>query len=113
MYTLEEIEEKANAQGWRAFRIWFFIWMVLMALFVLFAAAKNPDLHWYEIAIDEWWLFAVILFSSFMFYGIGAAGARNKMKEENKQEEQLQREEHYKKMEELLEKMSKNNENDD
>ena len=110
MYTLEEIEQEANAKGWKAFRVWLFIWMVLMALFILFAAANNPDLHWYDIALDEWWLFAFILLSSFIFYFVGAAGARNKMKEENKQEEQQKREDHYKRIEELLEKVGKGDE---
>ena len=53
MYTLEEINKEANAKGWRAFRVWLFVWLVIMALFILFAAANNPDLHWYEIALDE------------------------------------------------------------
>ena len=110
MYTLEEIEQEANAKGWRAFRIWLSIWMFLMVLFILFAAANNPDLHWYDIALDEWWLFAFILLSSFIFFFIGAAGTRNKMKEENEQEERNKREEHYKKIEELFEKMNKGSE---
>lgn len=110
MYTLEEINKEANAKGWRAFRIWLFVWLVIMALFILFAAANNPDLHWYEIALDEWWLFAFILLSAFLFYFIGATGAANKMKAENEQEERQKREDHYKKMEELLENMNKGDE---
>ena len=51
-----------------------------------------------------------ILISAFLFYALGAYNTRKLMEKENQQEESEKREEHYRKMEELLEKMSKDKE---
>ena len=112
MYTLEEINEAAKARGMKAFSIWFFSWFAIYVIFVVLAAAKNPDLKWTDIAFSNGMLLFLlfILISAFLFYALGAYNARKLMEKENQQEESEKREEHYRKMEELLEKMSKNGE---
>ena len=112
MYTLEEINEAAKARGMKAFSIWVFSWFAIYVIFVVLAAAKNPDLKWTDIAFSNGMLLFLlfILISAFLFYALGAYNARKLMEKENQQEESEKREEHYRKMEELLEKMSKDGE---
>lgn len=112
MYTLEEINEASKARGMKAFSLWFFGWFVLYVIFVILAAAKNPDLKWHDIAfsVSMFFIWTLIIFSSLLFYALGAYSTRKQMEKENQQEESEKREEHYRKMEELLEKMSKDKE---
>ena len=112
MYTIEEINEAAKARGMKAFSIWFFSWFAIYVIFVALAAAKNPDLKWTEIAFSFGMLTFLIFIpiSATVFYALGAYNTRKLMERENQQEESEKREEHYRKMEELLEKMSKDGE---
>ena len=110
MYTLDEIDEEAKAKGTKAFWIWFLVWAAIIFCIVIWGHMMNPDLTVFEIAFDFLPMMVFVFLSSIIFYALGYYGTKKKMKEENEQEEREKREEHYRKMEEMLEKMSKEKE---
>lgn len=108
MYSLDEINEAANAKAWKMFWVWILVFGVPMAImtYVTFQDRLAPT-----------GLIQSIIFGDFAaFFGAGimawvaSYNTKKKMLEENTQEESEKREEHYRKMEELLEKMSKDKE---
>ena len=116
MYTLQEIESEAKAAKrkvwWRClfFGLGFiglFFWLV----FPLMVASYNPhgDNFFYYF---EFILMLVFICGIFSLPSFAYQGKKKQLEEENRQEEQQKREDHYKRMEELLEKMSKDKESD-
>ena len=108
MYTLNEINEAANAKAWKMFWVWILVFGLPMA-FLTYITLQD------RLAPSG--LIQSIIFGDFVaFFGAGlmawvaSSNTKKKMLEENAQEESEQREEHYRKMEELIEKMSKNKE---
>ena len=106
MYTLEEINEAAKAKGWKFFQIWTLLWVIVILGIIVFGAIKNPDLKVIEIVLMQLPFFILVMFSSCIFYALAYYETKKKMKEENEHEEKSNRDDHYKRMEELLEKMS-------
>ena len=118
MYTLEEINEKARSKGLKAFCkifLFFGIGFPIIGIFAMlfFEPSVNADKESVFEFLLSFLPVSLIcgLFGGLITYILVSYGTKNKMKEENKQEEQQDREEHYKHMEELLEKMSKEKEN--
>ena len=108
MYTLEEIEQTAAAKSWRVFWLWLLAFGIPTAL-ITFMIYQDSYLSKHYllllIVVDP-----LVLFSAFLMQAISRNGYKKKMIEENAEEERLEREQHYRKMEELLEKMSKDKE---
>lgn len=117
MYTLEEINEAARARGWKFFWIWTLTFGIGLPLFLpllMSVVGTNVKFDAANIAAYS----KIILFGSIpiavitgaIMSAVASYGTKKKMTEENSQEEQQNRENHYKRMEELLEKMSKDKE---
>ena len=116
MYTLEEIESEAKAAKWKVW--WWCLFFVLgltglffWLVFPMMVASYNPHgdnfFYYFELIGMLVCICAIFSLPSFAYQG-----KKKQLEEENKQEEQQKREDHYKRMEELLEKMSKSQESD-
>lgn len=117
MYTLEEINEAAKAKGWKMFWVWFITFGIGFPIVLpLIIIAFGADANFSSKAI--WSYLKSVIFGSLLFAAlsgtvmsaVASINTKKKMKEENEQEEQRNRDDHYKKMEELLEKLSKERE---
>ena len=117
MYTLEEINEAARAKGWKMFWVWFITFgigfpiglpLIMMTLGVDVNLSSKATIGYLKSVIWGSLLFAVL--SGAVMSAVASINTKKKMKEENEQEEQRNRDDHYKKMEELLEKLSKERE---
>ena len=122
MYTLEEIEERGKLHFQMTVVKWiigFGIIFPILMIVVMVVLASMTNSH--SIRIDDiigilssiylspLYLILMIISTPLMGYASSKA-IKKKMMEENAQEESEKREEHYRKMEELLEKMSKDKE---
>lgn len=122
MYTLEEIEERGKLHFQMTVVKWiigFGIIFPILMIVVMVVLASMTNSH--PIRIDDiigilssiylspLYLILMIISTPLMGYASSKA-IKKKMMEENAQEESEKREEHYRKMEELLEKMSKDKE---
>lgn len=122
MYTLEEIEERGKLHFQMTVVKWiigFGIIFPILMIVVMVVLASMTNRH--PIRIDDiigilssiylspLYLILMIISTPLMGYASSKA-IKKKMMEENAQEESEKREEHYRKMEELLEKMSKDKE---
>lgn len=102
MYTLEEINEAANAKAWKMFLVWIIVFGIPVG-FLNYKAISygDPPL----VLLD-----LILIVGAGIMSWVASYNTKKKMLEENQQEESEKREEHYRKMEELLEKMSKDGE---
>ena len=118
MYTLEEINETARAKGIGAFwKIFLFFGVgfpvIGIGIMMLFAPSGNVTKESTIALLLSILLPCLIcgLLAGAIVNILVSVGVKKKMKEENEAEEQANREDHYKRMEELLEKMTKEKEN--
>lgn len=102
MYSLEEINQAASAKAWKIFWVWLLVFGIPIG-FLNYKAISYGDP---PLAMLDLFLFIGAGIMSWVAY----ANTKKKMNDENAAEESNKREEHYKKMEELLEKMSKEKE---
>lgn len=105
MYTLEEINEKANSNAMKLFWVWLLAFGIPIG-YLNYVAQSYGDPP--PFALDVFVFIGAGIMAWVAFYN-----TKKKLKEENEQEERQERDEHYKRMEELLEKMSKNNNNNE
>ena len=108
MYTLEEIEQTASAKSWRVFWTWLLAFGIPMVLitFMIYQDRYLSKHYLLPLIVFD----PLVIFSAFFMQVVSRNGYKKKMMEENEYEERQQREEHYQRMEELLEKMSKEKE---
>ncbi len=105
MYTLNEIEQKAKSKAWKMFWIWILVFGLPMGVITFITSQDSLaplDLIQSLIFGDFGVFFGAIIMS-----WVAYANTKKKMKEENEAEENKQREEHYRKMEEMMEKLTK------
>lgn len=115
MYTLDEIDEKAKSAAIKTSCLVFVLVILLPVLLPLFMFLMGEKV--YLFPLDEHvkgYLYSVMqltltiaVFLALASYIITSHKTKKKLEEENEQEENEKREEHYRRMEELLEKMSK------
>lgn len=114
MYTLEEIEQEAKAYKLKYWRWCFVISLLLAAFFIFLLMPAMIDS--YKPHGDNFFVYASIIsvIVVIILIMILPERAYNYMKkqleEENASEENQKREDHYKRMEELLEKLSEQRE---
>ena len=115
MYTLEEIEEEAKAYKWKCWR-WCLVFS--LAFFALFVLVLLPAMiKSYHPHGDNFFFYfefigtLVLILVTWSLPEKAYKGKKKQLEEENRHEEQQKREDHYKRMEELLEKMTKEKEN--
>lgn len=101
MYTLNEIEQAAKSKARKVTWIWILVFGIPIGIMNCMAISAN-DFQPIFLILDTF-----LFISALIMYHVAEAGTKKKMKEENEQEERQERDEHYKRMEELLEKMSK------
>lgn len=117
MYTLEEIKEEAKAKGWKMFWIWLLTFgLGFPALMLILSSVIGTDVKFDDETI-EFLITSMIttvlplaLFTAGIMSAVAFYGTKKKLKEENEQEEKQNREDHYRKMEEMLKRMSKDKE---
>ena len=119
MYTLEEINKEAKSQAikafWKTFLSFGFGFPIAgLIIALIFAPSENMDMDAITGFLMSVFPMCIIggFFGGAIFYISVSVGVKKKMKEENEQEELKKREEHYRKMEELLEKMAENKGNE-
>lgn len=108
MYTIDEINEEANSKAKKMFWVWILVFGVPMAIMTYITLQDRlapPNLILSIIVGD----FAAFFGAGIMAW-VASYNTKKKMQEENEQEEREKREEHYRKMGELMEKMSKEKE---
>ena len=115
MYTLDEIDEKAKSAAIKTACLVFVFVILLPVLLPLFMFLMGEKV--YLFPLDEHikgYLYSIMqltlttaVFLALASYIITSYKTKKKLEEENEQEENEKREEHYRRMEELLEKMSK------
>ena len=102
MYTLEEINQAASAKAWKIFWVWLLVFGIPVG-FLNYKAISYGDPPLFMLDL-------FLIFGAGIMSWVAYANERKKLNNENAEEERQQREEHYRKMEELLEKMSKDKE---
>ena len=109
MYTLEEIEEESKTKGWKAFWVWLLVFGIPMAILTYIISNDRiaPASLMAVLSFSD----LGVLFGALAMRWVASSNTKKKMKEENEAEKQANREDHYKRMEELLEKMTKEKEN--
>ena len=115
MYTLDEIDEKAKSSAIKT-SCWVFVLIILLpVLLPLFMFLMGADIYLFPFEEKaKGYLYSIMphtfiaaFFAATGSYIITSYQTKKKREEENEQEENEKREEHYRRMEELLEKMSK------
>lgn len=123
MYTLEEIEERGKLHFQMTVVKWIvgfgIIFPIFMGFVLILLSTMVDSRHALtfsdilsvltSIYLSPLYLGLMVISTPLMGYGASKA-IKKKMLEENAEEERQEREEHYRKMEELLEKMSKDKE---
>ena len=106
MYTLEEIEEEAKSKFWKTFFWTFLIVVPISTLHFYYWATTSIHAQW-ELDHMKWSLGINVILIILLIFAVGTvpSSVRKKMLEENAEEERQNREEHYRKVEEMLEKM--------
>lgn len=104
MYTLEEINEAAKSKAWLMFWIWILVFGTPTA-FLNYTAMSSGGIDPGLILFD-----VLLVVSAIVMASLAYLGEKKKKYRENEEEERLERERHYRKMEDLLEKMSKDKE---
>lgn len=104
MYTLEEINEAAKSKAWLMFWIWMLVFGIPIA-FLNYEAMSCGEFITELILCDFFLPFSAVIMACLAY-----SGEKKKKYRENEEEERLERERHYRKMEDLLEKMSKDKE---
>ena len=114
MYTLEEIEQEAKACKMKYWRWCFVISLLLVAFFIFLLLPALTDS--YSPNGDNFFVYFTVLSVIVSIILIMSLPSRaynfkkKQLEEENEQEENEKREDHYKRMEELLEKLSEERE---
>lgn len=121
MYTLEDINERAKLHFQMALVKWLVVFgilfPVLMTMIMYVVAVmlnKNPKIGdalniLFSLYLSPLFIGLIVVTTPLVAYASPAA-IKKRMNEENAEEERQQREEHYRKMEELIEKMAKDKE---
>ena len=114
MYTLEEIEEEAKATKWKVWRWSVLAGLALLALFILVLLPAMVD-SYNPYGNNFFYYFEMIcmLIATIGIFSLPEIAYKRKKKQmtdENAEEERIQREEHYRKLEELVEKIAKEKE---
>lgn len=109
MYTLEEIEEESKSKGWKAFWVWLLVFGIPMAI-LTYIISNDRIAPASLMAVLSFGDFGV-LFGALAMRWVASSNTKKKMMEENAEEEHRNRDAHYQRMEELLEKMTKEKEN--
>lgn len=101
MYTLNEIEQAAKSKARKVTWIWILVFGIPIGIMNCMAISAN-DFQPILLILDTF-----LFISALIMYHVAEAGTKKKMKEENEAEENKQREKHYRKMEEMMEKLTK------
>lgn len=123
MYTLEEIEERGKLHFQMTVVKWIvgfgIVFPIFMGFVIILLSIMTDSRHALKFSdilnvlsymyFSPLYIILMIISTPLMGYASSKA-IKKKMIEENAQEESEKREEHYRKMEELLEKMSKDKE---
>ena len=115
MYTLDEIDEKAKSAAIKVSCAIFVLVILFPVLLPLFMFLMGADIYLFPFEEKaKGYLYSVMphtfiiaFFAVTGCYIITSYKTKRKLEKENEQEENEKREEHYRRMEELLEKMSK------
>ena len=115
MYTLDEIDEKAKSAAIKVSCAIFVLVILFPVLLPLFMFLMGADIYLFSFEEKaKGYLYSIMqltlttaVFLALASYIITSYKTKKKLEEENEQEENEKREEHYRRMEKLLEKMSK------
>ena len=116
MYTLDEINEKAKSAAIKAsctMFIFVILIPVLLLLWMVLIGGEGIQLFPIDEKLKKYLyssiptIFPSALFAAIVIYYVRLNATKKKLEKENEQEDIVKREEHYRRMEELLEKMSK------
>ena len=109
MYTAQEIKDEAKSQSRLVFWLWMLVFGVPMG-FLTYTTLSDPHAS-VTLVRNMLWGDVAVFFGALIMKWISEINTRNKCREINDEEERNIRFKHYKRVEELLEKLNKDNEN--
>lgn len=109
MFTAQEIKDEAKSQS----RLVFWLWILVLGIpmgFLTYTTLSDPHAS-VTLVRNTLWGDVAVFFGALIMKWISEINTRNKCREMNDEEERNIRFKHYKRVEELIEKLNNGNEN--